>query len=126
MFILLEETWLDFKSSLSKVISKYYEESIQTSLLSIQIDEYKTGNNASHSSGKSYLSDSCSIRTTFIWKWLQSQMNVRHCCQMVQLVAEEIGFGQGCSSPSHTTASKYPREKDLNLSTNYDHRHYRA
>ena len=110
MFILLEETWLDFKSSLSEVISKYYEESIQTSLLS----------------GKSYLSDSCSIRTTFIWKWLQSQMNVRHCCQMVQLVAEEIGFGQGCSSPSHTTASKYPREKDLNLSANYDHRHYRA
>ena len=33
------------------------------------------------------------------------QMNVRHCCQMAllaQLVAEEMGFGQGWNSPSHT------------------------
>ena len=37
----LEETQLDPISSQSEVISKYYEESIQTSLLSIQIDEYE-------------------------------------------------------------------------------------
>ena len=29
-------------------------------------------------------------------------MNVKHCCQMAQLVAEEMGFGQGWNSPSHT------------------------
>ena len=23
-------------------------------------------------------------------------MNVNHCCQMAKLVAEEMGFGQGC------------------------------
>ena len=37
----LEETQLDPISSQSEVISKYYKESIQTSLLSIQIDKYE-------------------------------------------------------------------------------------
>ena len=29
-------------------------------------------------------------------------MNVRHCCQMAQLVAEEMRLGQGWNSPSYT------------------------
>ena len=29
-------------------------------------------------------------------------MNVNHCSQMAQLVAEEMGFGQGWNSPSNT------------------------
>ena len=29
-------------------------------------------------------------------------MNVSYCCQMAQVVAEEMGFGQGWNSPSHT------------------------
>ena len=40
-------------------------------------------------------------------------MNVRHCCQMAQLVAEEMEFGQGWNSPFHTvfnlTLSIYPK-----------------
>ena len=33
-------------------------------------------------------------------------MNVRHCYQMAQLAAEEMGFGQGRNSPSYTEMFK--------------------
>ena len=33
-------------------------------------------------------------------------MNVRHCYQMAQLAAEEMGFGQGWNSPSYTEMFK--------------------
>ena len=40
-------------------------------------------------------------------------MNVSYCCQMAQVVAEEMGFGQGWNSPSHTNNRHFSPVSDV-------------
>ena len=41
------------------------------------------------------------------------QISVRYCCQMAQLVVDEIGFGRGWNSPSHTWTTTAIQRKTI-------------